>query len=413
MGTLKSASSRIGSYLSFEKNLRVLLFTSLVMNLGNNLWVPLLGLYITNSLGVATIAYGLMNTVQGLVSSLTMLPSGFLSDRFGRKNVIILSYMFSISTLVALLLVRELPMLFIISILRGLTLAFVEPTKSAYIIDVVSEDKRGISFATFSLFQSVSTVVATSVAGAIANAIGFVWVFSLGLMLETLALVLTLAYLKESLKKVEDNAKNTKESISTQLRNSLRILKSPSLLAILFGIIFHQIGLGIQNPYLTIYASNVLMFSLPTIGLMLGLEQLGILLGHFPSGKFVDKRGGEISFALHIVATSPAMIFYTVAGDAALAGSTLFLWGLTFGLDSVSRQKLIPKYASGSGVASAFGMVSLIAGVMSLVSPTIGGWIWTSFSPQTVFYTSAAVNVLGSIPLFLLWHHNRDSARAR
>ena len=407
MGILNSVPASVGSYLSFEKNLRVLLFTSLIMNLGNNLWVPLLGLYITNNLGVATIAYGLMNTVQGLVSSLTMLPSGFLSDRFGRKNVILLSYIFSISTLAALILVRELPMLFLISILRGLTMAFVEPSKSAYIIDVVSETKRGISFATFSLFQSVSTVAATSVAGAIANAIGFIWLFSLGLVLETLALFLTLAYLKESLK-VEINSKNTKESLSMQFKNSLGILKSPSLLAILFGIIFHQIGLGIQNPYLTIYASSVLMFSLPTIGIMLGLEQLGILLGHFPSGKLVDKRGGEISFAFHIVATSPAMILYTIAGDPTLAGSTLFLWGLTFGLDSVSRQKLIPKYASGSGVASAFGMVSLIAGLMSLVSPTIGGWIWTSYSPQTVFYTSAAVNVLGSIPLFLLWYRNRN-----
>lgn len=411
MGIQQTISSRIGSYLSFDKNLRVLLYTSLIMNLGDNLWVPLLGLYITNSLGVATIAYGLMNTVQGLVSSLTVLPSGFLSDRFGRKNVILLSYVFSISTLVALILVRELPMLFLISILRGLTLAFMEPSKSAYIIDVVSEDKRGISFATFSLFQSVSTVVATSVAGAIANAIGFIWVFSLGLLLETLVLILTFAYLKESLQKVVDDAKSKEESFYTQFRNCVRILRSPLLLAILFGIVFHQIGLGIQNPYITIYAGNILLFSLPNIGLILGLEQLGILLGHFPSGRLVDKYGGEISFAFHIVATSPLMILYTVAGNAALAGSTLFLWGLTFGLDSVSRQKLIPKYASGSGVASAFGMISLISGLMSLVSPTIGGWIWTSYSPQAVFYTSAAVNVFGSVPLFLLWYRNRNRTR--
>jgi predicted MFS family arabinose efflux permease len=411
MGIQQTISSRIGSYLSFDKNLRVLLYTSLIMNLGDNLWVPLLGLYITNNLGVATIAYGLMNTVQGLVSSLTVLPSGFLSDRFGRKNVILLSYVFSISTLVALILARELPMLFLISILRGLTLAFMEPSKSAYIIDVVSEDKRGISFATFSLFQSVSTVVATSVAGAIANAIGFIWVFSLGLLLETLVLILTFAYLKESLQKVVDDAKSKEESFYAQFRNCVRILRSPSLLAILFGIVFHQIGLGIQNPYITIYAGNILLFSLPTIGLILGLEQLGILLGHFPSGRLVDKYGGEISFAFHIVATSPLMILYTVAGNAALAGSTLFLWGLTFGLDSVSRQKLIPKYSSGSGVASAFGMISLISGLMSLVSPTIGGWIWTSYSPQAVFYTSAAVNVFGSVPLFLLWDRNRNRTR--
>jgi MFS family permease len=379
------------------------------MNLGDNLWVPLLGLYITNSLGIATIVYGLMNTVQGLVSSLTMLPSGFLSDRFGRKNVIVLSYIFSISTLVLLILVKELPLLFLVSILRGFTMAFVEPSKSAYIIDIVSEDKRGVSFAAFSLFQSVSIVVATSVAGAIVNVIGFVWVFGIGLMLETISLVLTFVYLKESLRKGEEKAENSSESFSIQFRNCLRILRSPSLLAILFGIVFHQIGLGIQNPYLTIYASNVLMFSLPTIGLILGLEQLGILLGHFPSGKLVDRHGGEISFAFHIVATSPAMILYAFAGDPTLAGLTLFLWGLTFGLDNVSRQKLIPKYSSGSGVASAFGMISLIAGVTSLVSPTIGGWIWTSYSPQTVFFTSAAVNVFGSLPLFFLWYHNKKT----
>ena len=125
----------------------------------------------------------------------------------------------------------------------------------------------------------------------------------------------------------------------------------------------------------------------------------------------MDRHGGEISFAFHIVATSPAMILYTSAGNPALAGSTLFLWGITFGLDNVSRQKLIPKYGSGSGVASAFGMISLIAGLMSLISPTIGGWIWTSFSPQTVFYVSAAVNVVGSLPLFLLWYRNKNTQR--
>lgn len=135
---------------------------------------------------------------------------------------------------------------------------------------------------------------------------------------------------------------------------------------------------------------------------MLGLQRLGIFLGQFPSGRVVDKYGGELSFAFHIFVTTPVMILFTIIGNPFFASSILFTWGLTFGLDNVSRQKLIAKYRSGSGIATAFGVISLIAGCVSLFTPTIGSWVWTNFSPQWVFYTAAAANVLGSIALFIL-----------
>jgi dipeptide/tripeptide permease len=55
----------------------------------------------------------------------------------------------------------------------------------------------------------------------------------------------------------------------------------------------------------------------------------------------------------------------------------------------------------------AFSVISLIAGVVSMISPTIGAWVWENFSPQSVFYASAAINVLGSLPLFILWLFQR------
>ncbi|MGB9717415.1 MAG: MFS transporter [Thermoproteota archaeon] len=90
-----------------------------------------------------------------------------------------------------------------------------------------------------------------------------------------------------------------------------------------------------------------------------------------------------------------------------LASAILLLWGLTFGLDNVSRQSLIAKYRSQAGVATAYGIINLISGMVALISPAIGGLIWTQFSPQAVFYASAAINVLGSLPLFMLWLRNR------
>ena len=413
MGLLGKTLDKTRQFLALEKSLRTLLVTSVIMNLGSSLWGPLLGLYITNNLGVSLLMFGLMTTVRQLVSSLTIFPSGFLSDNFGRKKILMASYLFSILALITLFFVRDLPWLFLVSIFQGLTQALVGPSKSAYVAEVVSEERRGVAYSTLALFQSLSNVIATSIAGVIASVFGFFWVFFFALTLEAIALIVTAAYLKESLSRESVTRTPSMESAFRQFKNGLIILKNPSLLAVLFAIVFHQLGLGISMPYLTIYTQNVLGFSLPMISLMLGLQRLGIFIGHFPSGRLVDKFSGEISFAFHIFATSPAMILFTVTRNPFLASFILFSWGLTFGLDNVSRQKLIPKYRSKAGIAMAFGVISLIAGIVSMISPTIGAWVWTNFSPQWVFYASAAINVLGSVPLFILWLYQRKGNKGR
>jgi predicted MFS family arabinose efflux permease len=405
----KKVLDRSSNYLNFERPLRALLSTGAVLSFGGSLYGSLLGLYITNNLGVSILILGLMTSVGGLVSSFATFPSGVLSDHFGRKNMMMLAIFFSILTLVMLFVFKDVPLLFLALIFQGLSSAFMGPSRSAYVIDVVSKDRRGAAYATIAIFESLSGIIATSLAGIVAVITGFYWIFGIALICEFIALCGTKFYLKESLHYMRAKIEKGQigESPYRSMRNGFAILKSPPLLAVLFAVVFHTLGLGIQGPYLAIYARNVLSFSLPSISLVLSAEQLGIFIGHLPSGRIVDKYGGEIAFAFHIIATSPSMILFTIAGNPFLASTILFLWGVTFGLDNVSRQSLIAKYRLKAGVATAYGVISLISGVTSLIAPTIGGWVWTEFSPQTTFYASAAVNVIGSLPLFMLWLHNR------
>ena len=407
MDLLRGMLGRSSDYIALERQLRVLLSTSVIMSFAGSLYGSLLGLYITNKLGVTILIFGLMNTVRDLISSLASLPSGVLSDDFGRKNMMISAIVLSISALVLLLLSKEYPLLFLALILQGVSSAFMGPSSSAYVIDVIPKERRGKAYATLAFLQSLSSIIATSLAGVVAVVFGFYWLFGMALIFELIAMCGTTLYLKESLHHIGDKERGASESYNDKLRNGLVILKNPLLLAVLFGIVFHMLGLGIQGPYLAIYASDVLTFSLPSISLMLSAEQLGILIGHLPSGRIVDKYGGEISFAFHIIATSPSMILFTIAVNPVLASVILFFWGLTFGLDNVSRQSLIAKYRTSAGIATAYGVISLISGIIALISPVIGGYIWTELTPQAVFYASAAVNVIGSLPLFMLWLYNR------
>ncbi|MCW4041479.1 MAG: MFS transporter [Candidatus Bathyarchaeota archaeon] len=405
----------VTSYLALDSNLRALLMTSIIRNLGISLWEPLLGLYLTGDIGVSLIIFGVMTTIRQLVSSIASFPSGFLSDNVGRKTMIMISLACSMVALGTLLVTTHLPQLFVVSIFRGLSTAFLGPSKSAYVIDMIPDERRGVAFSTIAFFESLSNIIAVSLSGVIATVAGFPTVFSTALVLEALALLSTIIYLREPSSKAltEEYTHELipKNTVWTQLKNGLTLLRSPPFLAVLMGIVFHQLGLGIEGPYLTIYARDLLLFSLPIISVMLGVQRFGILLGQFPSGRLVDKYGGEIAFAFHIFVTSPVMILFTIMGQPLLASVILFSWGLTFGLDTVSRQKLVGTYRAASGVATAFGIIGLVSGGLSLITPTVGSWVWTNFSPQWVFYAAAAANVLGAIALLMLWVYRKRTIK--
>jgi predicted MFS family arabinose efflux permease len=406
----------VSAYIELDTNLRVLLLTSIIRNLGISLWEPLLGLYLTGDIGLSLIIFGVMTTIRQLVSSLASFPSGFLSDNVGRKTMILISLACSIIALGTLLMTRDLPQLFVVSIFRGLSTAFLGPSKSAYVIDIIPDERRGVAFSTIAFFESLSNILAVSLSGVIATIAGFPTVFTIALILEALTLLGTIIYLREPPSKAvieESTWERTENTVWAQLKNGLILLRSPPFLAVLMGIVFHQLGLGIEGPYLTIYARDLLSFSLPTISFMLGAQRFGILLGQFPSGRLVDNYGGEITFAFHIFVTSPVMILFTVMGQPLIASIILFCWGLTFGVDTVSRQKLVGTYRGASGVATAFGIIGLVSGSLSLITPTVGSWVWTNFSPQWVFYAAAAANVLGAIALLLLWIYNKRTIQTQ
>ena len=416
MTSVRKIKAIVTAYIELDANLRVLLLTSIIRNLGISLWEPLLGLYLTGDIGLSLIIFGVMTTIRQLVSSLASFPSGFLSDNVGRKTMIMISLACSIVALGTLLTTRNLPQLFAVSIFRGLSTAFLGPSKSAYVIDIIPDERRGVAFSTIAFFESLSNIVAVSLSGVIATIAGFPTVFTTALILEAVALLGTIIYLREPPSKdviEESTGERTENTVWAQLKNGLILLRSPPFLAVLMAIVFHQLGLGIEGTYLTIYARDILVFSLPTISLMLGAQRFGILLGQFPSGRLVDDYGGEITFAFHIFVTSPVMILFTVMGQPLIASIILFSWGLTFGVDTVSRQKLVGTYRGASGVATAFGIIGLVSGSLSLITPTVGSWVWTNFSPQWVFYAAAAANVLGAIALLLLWIYKKRTIQTQ
>lgn len=117
-------------------------------------------------------------------------------------------------------------------------------------------------------------------------------------------------------------------------------------------------------------------------------------LAAFPVGALSD-RIGRSSLLL-------ASLVFLAAADVVLAASSapiayyvgVALWGLHMGFSQGLLMTLIADAAPAHLRGSAFGLFSLISGLIALVGNIAAGLLWDSYGPQATFTVGAALSVL-------------------
>ena len=81
---------------------------------------PFLVLYAVNVIGFTKTSYGLLETVRGLLATIFAMPGGILSDKFGRKKLILSSRLLVPFMPLGLVLLRHFNHVFILYVIIGI-----------------------------------------------------------------------------------------------------------------------------------------------------------------------------------------------------------------------------------------------------------------------------------------------------
>ncbi len=136
--------------------------------LGFGLIIPILpklvSSFVDGSAGNGAKIYGLFGTVWALMQFFASPVLGALSDRFGRRPVILLSNFGMGLDYVLMALAPSLPLLFIGRVISGITAASF-PTAGAYIADVTPPEKRAAGFGLLGAAFGVGFVIGPALGG--------------------------------------------------------------------------------------------------------------------------------------------------------------------------------------------------------------------------------------------------------
>lgn len=149
---------------SNKKNLAILFFTMVVIMLGFGMIIPVMPFYI-KSFGASGKALGSLMAVYGITQFVFAPIWGGLSDRHGRKPILMLGVLGNAIAQLLFGLSTQLWMLFAARALSGILSAATLPTAMAYIGDTTTREQRGGGMGIIGAAMGIGMVIGPGLGG--------------------------------------------------------------------------------------------------------------------------------------------------------------------------------------------------------------------------------------------------------
>lgn len=187
-----------------NKALLVIFITTFVDLVGFGLVIPILPLY-AKDIGATA---GLIGLLVGTFSLMQFLFASFwggLSDRFGRRPIILISSFIMAMSYLIFSQAEEVWLLFLARALGGFGGANIGVAQ-AYVSDVVAPENRARAFAFIGAAFGLGFIVGPVIGGEVNEALGFAWVGYVAAGFSLANVILAYFFLPESLKQLDKTA---------------------------------------------------------------------------------------------------------------------------------------------------------------------------------------------------------------
>lgn len=131
------------------------------------------------------------------VKSITSIPAGEISDKIGRKNVILTAWIVYSLSYFGFAFFNNIFEIFLIFGIYGIYHGLSEGTERAFIADMVGEEKRGLAYGLYYFISGVSLFPASLIMGIIWDASSSTFAFLFCTIISMISMLLLLIFVKE------------------------------------------------------------------------------------------------------------------------------------------------------------------------------------------------------------------------
>lgn len=368
-----------------ESNLLVLAGTVFVLVTGYYSWSLLLPLYL-RQLGASDFWVGISYTLITLAFTLGQVFGGLLSDKLGRKPLIVIPTFCFFPLYLLASLVRSWILLLGCLILADIASAFQDPSFTSIIAESVPKQKRGIAFGVWGSSFSLSLVIGPFLGSLFLNRVG---IPKLILATGLLAIPCGLARLKLLSETGVKTDRKTWNWFNLSLNTDLKwFLGAAVALMIVFS-------LTIWGPFIALYAKDTIELTGEKINLLFTFGGISAVVFSILGGKVVERFQGKRVFLLGVL-LHPISFLPWLYTRGLPWGVPFFLFAYLFSQCSyVAYRTLLSNLTTESNRSSVVGLFGTVTGAISASAPWWGMAMRLRWGGQAPFWVAAVFGLLG------------------
>lgn len=363
----------------YYRNVLVLSTTVFLVDMVLSSWFMVLPLYLED-LGAGILEVGFCYALINLAWFGLQFPGGLLSDRIGRKSLIVLSTFtfilcYSVLILASTWVVATLAIA-VFWIFSGLQ----SPSFSSMIAESVIERKRPKAFATYSFLMNLGWAVGPLIGALLIPLYGFQILFYFGIIISIVCFTARLLLLQEPWRKTTES-----EKISVPKLNK-------NIAYFIAGCSMFGLASGLISPVIAPYAEKVLKLSLVEIELMFSIAQFAASFASILGGIFVGRVGGKRGLATSFLCSGLGMAIWALSPSFAVAAVLMMFFSIFFyAFYEVAYGTLISSLTTPRNRATIFGVTAFIIGLFTAVGSTTGSYLWELYAPIVPFLLTAVL----------------------
>lgn len=351
-----------------KKALPVLFLVMFLVMVGFGIIIPVIPFY-AEEIGANPTQLGLLMAVYSLMQLLFAPMWGRISDRIGRKPVMMIGILGLALSFFLMALSTELWMLFAARIIGGLLSSANMPTVMAYVADITSEEDRGKGMGVIGASVGLGFIFGPAIGGIFSQS-SLNTPFYLAGASSLLTFFLVAFVLKESLS-VEQRSGQSREKTSL-----LKAFNGPvSVLFILQLFVSLSLsGLEATFAYFAAEKAGLGSVKLGYIFMIMGLA--GAIVQGGLVGRLTKKYGEGVVIQTGVVISAIGFALILLIEGFGTAALFLTVFGIGNGLIRPSVSSLLTKKST-AGHGSTTGLLSSFDSLGRIIGPPLGGWLFS------------------------------------
>jgi MFS family permease len=319
------------------------------------------------------------------------LPSGVISDRIGRRRLLIFGIALSSVGSLLCAIANSIYLLIVGRGLWGFGAALFFLNNTAILIDLFKSKRRGRALGTFQGIQFVGSLIGAPLGAFFASLIGYSSVFYITFGILCLSLIL--AFTSKELKEV--GASSSSSNSQPSIRKALASLLDRNILVICV-ICFSRMFIitGAMSTVFPLYLFETLGFSVSVIGVITAARTGGFIVATIASGYLSDRFGRKIVILAGLLIEIPCLYIYTVTQSFGLITVVGILDGAGAGLVSATLIVLLSEIVKPEFRGVSIGLYRTFLDIGGIAGPIVFIIIATQFGIYISFYIGAVILAL-------------------